>query len=299
MRSEIVEQQRENTLRRSVTAIWQDNFGRNGQGGARSTIDNLSISEDGGKLIITIRVFGEETYTTDEKEMFAGLIAERLGRPPGAVTVRLTEIPTSNVLTAIRERYDKRTNLSVSELQANLVDRFDSALSNVELPSNARVVNRQMVLDGTGTWHVNVAYLCDTTLDPEIQESVVETIRSNLKDRATKIRLDRIAPEVGLVEFSRASSSIPILGMIQLDFAGRVMRENEALTLVVTVNRAEGETEKITDARLNSIAEYLGSRWQVARERIIFAGPEPGNRTRIEFALEGESLEPTATPTPE
>ncbi len=299
LRSEIVEQRRANTLRRSVTEIWQDNFGKNGQGGARSTIDSLSVSEDGGKLTVTIRVFGEETYTTDEKNMFAGLVAERLGRPSEAVTVRLTEIPTSNALTALRERYEKRTNLSVSELQANLVDQFDSALSNVELPPNARLVNRQMVLDGTGTWNVNVSYLCDTELDTEVQESVIETIRSNLKDRATRIRLDRIATEVGLVEFPRAGSSIPILGMIQLDFAGRVMRENEALTLVVTGNRAEGEAEKITDERLNSIAEYLGSRWQLARERIIFAGPEPGNRTRIEFALEGESLKPTTTPPPE
>ena len=293
MQSEIAQQQRENTMRNVITDIWQQNFARSSDGRNRSTIDMLSVAEEGNSLNIAIRIFHDEPYTADEKEEFARLVAAQFKRDADTVRVRLTEIPTTNVLAAIRERSEKRAVPSVSEMEASLLEQFDSALSNVRFPPDARLVSRQLVMDGNQEIRLNITYLCDVALEPEVQQSVIETIRSNLKDSSAEIRLERIATDVGLVEFPRRSSTIPILGMIQLDYAGRVMRENEELALAVSANRADGEDEKVIQQRMLAITEYLESRWQIDAGRVLLTESDQTNRTRIAFKIKGEALAPS------
>jgi hypothetical protein len=156
-------------------------------------------------------------------------------------------------------------------------------------------------MDGTNTWYVNVSYLGEAPLEPVVQSDVIRTIRSRLKEDSAEVRLERIAPEIGIIEFVRGSSSIPILGMIQLDHAGRVMRENMSLTLSVSGLGTQDENSIITDnidhARLKAIADYLESRWQIGSDRITYTDAEPEGRTRIAFAIKQENTD-TATPAP-
>jgi hypothetical protein len=72
--------------------------------------------------------------------------------------------------------------------------------------------------------------------------------------------------------------------MLQLDFAGRVMRENPTLILVVSGARTQSENTETALARVESIAEYLAVRWQISRERIELPDQEPtASRTKIAF----------------
>jgi hypothetical protein len=113
---------------------------------------------------------------------------------------------------------------------------------------------------------------------------MIEKIRANLNDAATKISLERIPTDVARIEFATNSASIPILGMLQLDFAGRQMSENSSLILVAAVQARLGEAREIVAQRMQAIADYLDTRWQITGDRIRLADTSPANgRTDLKF----------------
>ncbi|MEQ1603415.1 MAG: DUF389 domain-containing protein [Pyrinomonadaceae bacterium] len=267
LQSEIAQQRQDNRVRKEILALWQDRFQKTQDGTSRSTIDNLAISEKDGKLNVDLRLFDDVPYNAAEKKEFVALVAMRLSRPVESINLRLTEIPTTSVLAAMRER-DKERTPTITELQAMLIQQVDGALSQVEFPSNARLLNRELIMSDGSSWRINVVYLCDSTLEPTVQEEVVGKIRTNLRNNEAAINLERIPTEVGLVEFPRGSSSIPILGLLQLDFAGRVMRENQSLVLLIAVRPRAGEKEGIAGERFQSVVDYLETRWQISPARL-------------------------------
>ena len=298
LQDEIASQRSENVTRAEILEIWQKSFQKKPDGASRSTIDQLTVVNKNDKLAIDMRVFDDEPYTADEKKRFAQQVAERLGRPLESLDLRLTEIPTTLGLASMREREKKTETPSVSEIQAELWRQVDGALDRVELPPNARILNRRLLIDGTNAMNLQIVYLCDTNLDPTIQNAVIDKIRADLADRSATVSLERIPTEAGFIEFPRGSASLPVLGMLQLDFAGRVMRENPALTLAVGAN-ARNEAEKKTyDERVRAISEYLASRWQISPTRISTSESETpaDGRTGIGFQIGGAT--PAVSPSP-
>ncbi len=141
-----------------------------------------------------------------------------------------------------------------------------------------------MITDGPESLHLKITYLCASAIDPVINDSVVNKVRAGLGDNNASISIERIPTDLGFLEFPLRSSSIPILGMIQLDFAGRVMRENPTLALNVSGARRQNENAEIADARFASIAKYLEDRWQISRDRMHLSEQEPvAARTKIAF----------------
>jgi hypothetical protein len=267
LQREIAQQRQDNRMRNEILDVWQDRFQITRDGTPRSTIDNLAISEKDGKLNVELRLFDDEPYSSVEKKEFVGLVATRLSRPVESINLRLTEIPTTSVLAAMRER-DKERAPTVTDLQAMLIQQVDGALSQVNFPANARLLNRELVMSDTNSWRINVIYLCDSTLEPAVQEEVVGKIRTNLRNDEAAVNLERIPTEGGVIEFPRSSSSIPILGLLQLDFVGRVMRENQSLALLVGARPRVREKESIASERFQSVVNYLETRWQISPARV-------------------------------
>jgi uncharacterized hydrophobic protein (TIGR00271 family) len=296
LQGEIARQRRENITRAEVMGIWQERFQNKADGGSRSTIDQLTVLEKDNNLRIDLRLFDDEPYTADEKKQFAHLIASRLKRSVDSVNLRLTEIPTTLGLATLREREKKNEPQTVSEIQSQLWQQVDNALSEVELPPNAQLLNRQLVIDGTNNLQVKLVYLCDSNLDPAVQNSVIDKIRGNLKDKNTVVSLERVPIDAGFIEFSRGSASLPVLGMLQLDFAGRVLRENPDLILAVGRNPRKDENKTISDERVDAVTDYLATRWQIAPERVKYSdSAAPDGKTGITFQINGQ---PPATVTP-
>lgn len=269
LQSEIVQQQRENVIRREILDLWQKHFQTKADGINRSTVDQLTILEKDDKLNIDLRLFDDEPYTADEKKQYAKLIAARLKRPVESISLRLTEIPTNAILTALRERDKEKTAPTAAELQAGLWQQVDGALNEIEFPPKARLLSRQMVTDGVNPLHVKITYLYDASLSPEAQSAITDKIRGNLKDETAQVSFERVPTDIGFIEFPRRGASIPVLGMLQLDFAGRLMRENPNLTLFVAAKPEKAKrAEEIVDNRLQAISDYLETRWQVAPDKI-------------------------------
>ncbi|MCY7347646.1 MAG: DUF389 domain-containing protein [Pyrinomonadaceae bacterium] len=268
---EIAKKQRESRIRQIVTTVWQEKFQKKSDGNARSTVDQLTVSEKDDKLNINLRVFDDQPYSLNEKKECAQLVAAELNRPVESINLMLTEIPTVSVLDAIeRAREEKQPNAppTVAELQTNLLERVEIALSDFALPPPARILRKQIVTGSQTPLEVKIIYLSNEKITPETETALLERVRQSLNYEQATVNLERVASEIGAIDFSRNQSALPLFGMMQLDFAGRMMRENPNLALVVAGGSRKNEPEEITAQRIGKIADYLETRWQIAPDKI-------------------------------
>jgi uncharacterized hydrophobic protein (TIGR00271 family) len=295
LRTEIKRERRTNELRKEVLTLWQANFQSRTDGAARSTVDKLSVDEQEGELQVELRVFDDEPYTSAEKKEFAKLLGAKLGRPVDSIKLRLLEIPTTTVLSSLRDRERELSNLNFSSIQSRLWNQVDTAIDQVELPLNATLVGRKVLLDGGQKLQISLTYLCDTNFDPAMEKSVIDNVRANLHATDASIKLERVPVEVGLIEFPQRSTTLTVLGMLQLDFVGRLMRENPTLALMISTGSGGEANSTLETQRFQSVADYMATRWQVQPDRLETSEqPQRGGRMLLQFRIRTDSSEEAA-----
>lgn len=290
LKNEIARKQRESEIRQIVSDIWQSRFQNSPNGAPRSTVDHLTVSEKDGKLYVSLRVFDDQPYTLEEKKQCALLVAARLRRPVETINLKLTEIPTVSVLDAIeRARAEKPPPAPppVAELQENLLERVEIALSDFELPPPARILRKQIVTGASMPLEIKIVYLSGEKLSAETETALLERARQSLNLESATIRTERVAAEIGEVGFDRNQTAPTVFGMMQLDYAGRMMRENPQLVLAVAIPTRKRERPAVTAGRMQAIVEFLETRWQIPREKIRQTDDlQDEGETRINFAVE-------------
>lgn len=299
---EIARKQRESQIRQTVTDVWQNRFQKSSDGVLRSTIDQLTVNEKDEKLNINLRVFDDKPYTLEEKKQCVKLLADELKRPVETISLNLTEIPTVSVLDAIeRAREEKQSppqQPTVAELQKNLLERVEIALSDFELTPPAKILRKQIVTGSQTPLEVKIIYLSDEKLSAEAEAALLEKVRQSLNYEQASVNLERVAPDIGAIEFARNQSVLPLMGMMQLDFAGRMMRENTNLSLVVAIGKSKNEREEIAANRRQAITDYLETRWQIAPGKVkTAAAPQElkSGETRLRFqTVDAVNPEPAA-----
>ena len=302
LQTEINQKQRENKIRNVVTDLWQSEFQTNADGAERSTIDQLTVTERENVLSVYLRVFDDRPYTVAEKSEYSAMIARQLQRPPSDIRVQLVEVPTTSLLDQMREREQKTAPPSAEEIQANLRQQAENALQGIALPPDFQLLDKRVVTGAVEPLHVSLVYLGDTDLQPAMQTQIAGQISSKLNSTGAKIRMERIPTDPGNITFVRNRAELPILGILQLDFVGRILRENQQLVLSVTDQRQRGETPVLSDARFKAIADYLATRWQIDRQRLQNAVPSETTAndkgTQLEFSVTGDPATPATNAEP-
>ena len=285
---EIARKQRESKIRQIVTDVWQNQFQKSPDGVSRSSVDQLTVSEKDDKLIVNLRVFDDQPYTLEEKKQCAILIADELKRPVESINLNLTEIPTVSVLDAIeRARKEKQPPAppTVADLQTSLLERVEIALSDFNLPPPAQILRKQIVTGSNTPLEVKIIYLSDVKIPVETETALLEKVRKGLDYEQATVNLERVTAQIGDIDFDSNQSALPLFGMMQLDFAGRMMRENPNLALAVAGVSRKNEPAEITAQRVGAIVQYLETRWQIVPTRVKTAETTAGaaSVTRISF----------------
>lgn len=296
---EIARKQRESKIRQTVTDVWQNQFQKSPDGISRSSVDQLTVSEKDEKLNINLRVFDDQPYTLEEKKQCAIMIAGELKRPVESINLTLTEIPTVSVLDAIeraRKINQPTAPPTVAELQTSLLERVEIALSDFKLPPPAQILRKQIVTGSQTPLEVKIVYLSDEKIAAETETALLERVRKSLDYEQATVSLERIAAQVGAIDFSRNQSTLPLMGMLQLDFAGRMMRENPKLELIVKTASLKNERPEFAAQRMQVIVEYLENRWQISTGKIKISENTTNGETRLNFQVI-ETPTPNVTPT--
>ncbi len=287
LQDEIVQKRRESAYRRIITDVWQENFQKKSDGVLRSSVDKLTVSEKDDSLTVDLRVFDDQPYSLAEKKQCAQLIAQELGRPVESIVLNLTEIPTVSVIEALRRAREEVTPPAAStpaSIREKSLERVEIALTDFPLPPPAKIVHKQIVASPANPLEVKITYLSDERISPETETAIVEKIRQGLNDGSATVNLERIAPGIGVINFNRNQFALPLIGMIQLDFVGRMMRDIPNLKLAAVVGYRRNESAEIAAKRAQSIVDYLQTRWQVAPANIAVTGAdEPSGIARLRF----------------
>jgi uncharacterized hydrophobic protein (TIGR00271 family) len=270
LRQEIADQQRENRIRQAATEVWKQSFGNLAGGEPRSYIDQLSVSEQEGRLGLYLRVFTSKPCTTGEKAEYTRLVSARLATPPQAIALQLVEIPTASGELAAKAREEKPVEAppTVAQLQTSFLQGIESALEGLRLPSPARLVSYRVMTGPDDPVDIVASYVSDHEIDPDGQSLIAEDIRTRLDFPTARVRLGWIEGSFGPVLFGRNQALVTAANAAPLDRAASVLQQHPTLGVEVNTGREEGEREDIASERTQAVADYLASKWNIARERI-------------------------------
>jgi uncharacterized hydrophobic protein (TIGR00271 family) len=270
LKGEITRQQQENRVRRAATQLWQRYFEKLPSGEARSFLDSLAISEAGGKLSLTLRIFDTQPYTEPEKTEYTRLVAEGLGRPADSVRLQLIEIPTAGALLAAKAGEDKRgaAPSTVAQLRADFWQGVEAAMQGVRLPPSAQLLGYRVVNDSGESTRVVIVYLGERDIEGDAQALIADDVRSRLAIPNTELSCERVQALFGPIVFRRNQASLPAGGSQLLDQIGHSLKQHSDLRAEV-VAQAEGqERERIAEERGRAVSNYLSERCGVAADRI-------------------------------
>jgi uncharacterized membrane protein len=295
LQQEITHQQRENRIRQAATDLWQQNFGRLASGEPRSYIDQLSVSEQEGRLALYLRVFTSKPCTTGEKAEYTRLVSARLATPPQAIALQLVEVPTASGEIA-KGREEKRIEAppSVTELQANFLRGIESALEGLRLPEPARLVSFRVMTSPDDPIDVVASYLSDHEIGVDAQSLIAEEIKSRLDFPTAKVRLVWIEESLGPITFGKNQAAITGAMTTLLDRSGGVLQQQPTLKIQVESGADGGEREGIAEQRARAIAEYLASKWGIAQDRILLdSAADVGRIAILKVKMKKDGLEQT------
>jgi outer membrane protein OmpA-like peptidoglycan-associated protein len=270
LRQEITHQQRENRIRQAASEVWKQNFGNLASGEPRSYIDQLSVSEQEGRLALYLRVFTSKPCSAGERAEYTRLVSSRLATPPQAIALQLVEVPTAsgNLTAKAREERPVEAPPSVAQLQTSFLKGIESALEGLRLPQPARLVSYRVMTSPDDPIDIMASYVSDHEIDLDGQLLIAEDIKTRLDFPEAKVKLIWIEESFGPVAFGRNRALLGAASAAPLDRAASILQQHPTLGVEVNTGREEGEREEVASERAQAIADYLASKWNISRERI-------------------------------
>lgn len=270
LRQEYSRQRQENQVRRVVTDLWQQHFGKYPDGQIRSYIDQLTLNNQDGVFTVFLRVFTNRPYTTDERREWLRLLAARINRPEDKVNLQLIDIPTSaSELTARVREAPVSPPPTLAQLQANYWAAVEAALRGVRLPPPARLLDYRVELGATTTGGVSLSYLSDAEIGADARALIIEDVRERMNNPSLGVTFERIPASFTLVLFRRNQTTLPADCEADLGVAARALSTYPTLRLNVTTQADRTERPQIAEERARVIVEHLVAMRPIARDRII------------------------------
>ncbi|MEE3718893.1 DUF389 domain-containing protein [Tumidithrix elongata RA019] len=293
---EVVQKQRQNFLRRTVTEVWQRDFGTLPDGQPRSSIERITVREQDRLMTLQINVFTSKLYSPLEKERYIRELAQRFDKVPQQIQFTLIEIPTaSNEILAKKEEVWSSVEVkppSFSELQGNLLQQLNLSLADLALPPQVRLLDYAMTMGKTQPMLVTIAYLSDRDISEDARSLVFRDIRNRLGIEDANVRLERIDALAGEILFEVDKSTLPTSANSTLDRVGNLLKRYPSLRLTVSVSRHSSEKINFEQLRYRAIALYLQTNWQIGQDRLSLVNRASfsGATTWLELPQDGRTL---------
>ncbi len=271
LKSELSQQKKENRVRQLVTKTWQKEFGKLPNGETRSFLDNTSVTDQGGKLRLQLRVLTSKPLTSVEKEQFNRILEAGLARPRDSLETQIVEFPTAAAAMKSMATSDlPQLPPSVAQLQTNLFERIDRALAGLYLPPPAQFVNYQLATRPSDGLDLTLSYLSDRDIDPDAQALIQQDVRNRLDLPEATVKLSRFPFSLGQLLFRAGDSSLDRASQEMLAKAAGYLYQHRNLRLEILGNAVQGTQEDPTiQARITAITDYLSSHSQIAGERTV------------------------------
>ncbi|TAF10563.1 MAG: DUF389 domain-containing protein [Nostocales cyanobacterium] len=298
LKEEITLQQKENQIRGAVTEVWQKTFATFANGEPRSYISNVATSQKNNKLTIQLQIFSSKEYTSEEQNSYIKMLAERLGKQPEVLGLKLVEIPTASneILRQVADKKPDEPVINIAQLQANLLEEVQSALSDIQLPEPAKLIDYELITSPVEALRIRLVYLSERDIDRDAQVLLADNIRSKLNYQPAQVKMQRIGTSLGMISFARDKSVLTPAHTKLLDNVGQILQQHPNLNLEVIVNQEITEIKDIVQERSQTIIEYLQLKWQISDDRINSQrGTETQSNAKLKLSVKSLSKPPMET----
>ena len=279
---EVSQKQQQNMLRRNATNIWQDNFSNSFDDQPRSSIERLLITEQDQLIIVRLSIFTSKLYSPEERNQYIQKLARKLNRDPKKVQLFLTEIPTaSNDILAKKEEVILPEDVkppSIGELQKEVLQTLDRAIANLSLPPNAKLLDYTMTTGKNKSAQITVTYLSDRPMSEDARLLVINDVQRRMDINDVEVSLEYINQAIGEISFAENALTFSETANTQLDQIGNLLQKYPDLQLLLSVSLRSLESNTLRRSRLQAIATYLQSKWQVEASRISLSPMSNTNR---------------------
>lgn len=300
LKVEIARQQRENSAHQAALDVWQQNFARTRDGAQRSYIGNLEVTEQGGKLNLSMRVFTGNPYTARERNEYIRQLASRLHAPPSSVGLQLIEVPvTSSELSERAQQGEEEESRrkeqteasapsvpSVVDSQAAMQQHIETAVATLHLPEPARLAGYEVLLRPEASLEVRLGYLSSREISQDALGVLTENLRTQLADPDAQVDFSWIAAERQLPPFKRKQAALTDEAAAALAPIADALVQFPRLQVEITTGAEQRrEPDTLARERAQTVAAYLSNRWQIPAARIRqTTGDETGRN--LALALE-------------
>ena len=287
LKQEVSRKQEENSIHSAVRQVWQENFAHLPNGEARSFIGRLTTRTKEQRLQVQLQVFTSKLYTVEEQNSYIRKLAKRLNKPPELLTLKLIEIPTASneIISSLPEKEKETVEpevVTIAQLHADFTQEIESAMSNLRLPTPAKMVSYEVTTTPATPLNVRVHYLSERDISPDAQALLVDEIKTRLGYPSATVKIERIPQTIEDISFTRNESQLTQVDTQKLDRFAKILQQQPALRLEVTAHKQANEPEEILRDRSQAITQYLQSKWQIKNNRIILVN---GNTSRFNAVL--------------
>lgn len=273
LRNEITTQRNENRIRRTVTSLWEENFGTFGTGLSRSFIDQVAVTENGNALSLFMRAFTSQPVNQDERRRFIDLVASKLNKPPQAVELQLIEIPTTSARIESRTADEKIEEIppTVAQLQTQFLQGLDRSLQGLRFPAPATLLTYQARARQSLPLELSFIYLSQRDIDSDGQTLIAQDVRSRTNLSDLSVGFQRVESYFGPLKFARNQSNITPQQLLILDAVGETLQQWPSLKCVLMVYE-NGSVQPDDDrSHEQAIIAHLLSKWNIDPGRITFS----------------------------
>jgi hypothetical protein len=116
---------------------------------------------------------------------------------------------------------------------------------------------------------VEIYYLGDHEITADAQALIAEDVRIRLTDPAAMVKCTRILDSFDTESVPRNQTTLTAALTGSIDRAGEILQQHPQLQIEVASNQEERERAGVAEARALAVSDYLVTKLQIARERIL------------------------------
>ena len=277
LQQEVITQEQQNQVIQAATQLWRDQFAELDAEEPRSTIRELTSQDQNGILTLRLTIFTTEVYSAAEQQAFRAQLAERLGRSPDSIRVRLTQILTAASVTQLIEIERQLSpapspppSRNIVEIQDEFLERMDEALAPIILPAPAQFLWYEITTRLDGPTRLNLYYLSPRPVGSDAASLLQTQIKNKLPLANIQVVLEQVATEPEALIFELDQGQLQPNSLEALDRVGAVLKQQPNLNLDLFVSLEAAEATNLAEQRVEAIRDRLRTKWQIPTERVKF-----------------------------
>ena len=267
LKKDYAKKQEENLIEQKALDLWQDFYTLSHDGNPRSYLDKIDVQEKKGKLEIYLRVFDNLPYTPIEKREYARLLSSHLNRPPESINLQLIEVPLS-ARQPIQEA-KVETIETIEEIQSKYLESIQAALSDLNLPPPALLVNYLIINSPNNLPFFEIFYLSEREISEDAQALLTQEIEKRLNLIGVKVIFSRISSGENAIPFAPDFTTFDLRNNDIWQTVGAVLQQHQQLNLAVSLQPDETNPEILT-RKQQTVKNYLMQNWAIDENRIVF-----------------------------